>query len=224
MAEKNYPQLPTTVWRGVREMLRKSPKRKLDEKILAVELSVQQTAAKAYQNQLVALGLLNNDGTPTALADKWRQEDQTEAINEILRGSYPQALLDLAPIGDLDRQKIVSWFMSEGLGTGTAGNKAATYIMIAQSVSGEDAPAKTTATTRSKETTKKAERQQSGKRPIVSKSDVGDGLRGSRDNQIGKQAKPDLNINIQIHISADASSDQIDSIFSSMKRYFNESD
>ncbi len=204
-------------------MLRKSPKRKLDEKILAVELNVQQTAAKAYQNQLVSLGLLNDDGTPTALADRWRQDDPAEAINEILSGSYPQALLDLAPIGDLDRPKIVSWFMSEGLGTGTAGNKAATYIMIAQSASGEEAPAKAKGSARSQPPAKPTERKRAETRTSESKTKADDGPAEKRGEK-ARQAKPDLNINIQIHISADASSEQIESIFSSMKRYFDEPD
>jgi hypothetical protein len=224
LAENNYPQLPTTVWRGVREMLRKAPKRKLDEKILAVELNVQQTAAKAYQNQLVSLGLLNDDGTPTALADRWRQNDPADAIIEILKGSYPQELLDLAPIGDLQRPKIVSWFMSEGLGTGAAGNKAATYIMIAQSASGEEAPAKATGSSRSQPPAKAAERKRVDRRTSEPKAKVENGVLNRRDEGAARQAKPDLNINIQIHISADASSEQIESIFSSMKRYFDESD
>ncbi len=219
MAENNYPQLPTTVWRGVREMLRKSAKRKLDEKILAVELSVQQTAAKAYLNQLVGLGLLKDDGTPTALADKWRQDNPAPAVEEILSKVYPKALLDLAPSENLNRAKIVSWFMSEGLGSGTAGNKAATYIMIAQSAFGEEINANANTTTRPRATSKVTSKKQPATRKNIEKLSDNKGA----DPNV-RQKKPDLNINIQIHISADASSEQIDSIFSSMKRYFNESD
>jgi len=206
-------------------MLRKSPKRKLDERTLAVELNVQPTAAKAYLNQLVVLGLLKDDSTPTALADKWRQDDPSPAVEEILSKVYPQALLDLAPPESLDRGKIVSWFMSEGLGSGTAGNKAATYIMIAQSSSGEEMNAKASPPTRSRATAKVIDKKPTAKRPNIKKN-KGDEINntGKTVEQTVRQNKPDLNINIQIHISADASSEQIESIFSAMKRYFDESD
>lgn len=225
MADKNYPQLPTTVWRGVRDMLRKSPNRKLDERILAVELNVQQTAAKAYLNQLVGLGLLNDDGTPTALAEKWRQNDPAPAVEDILSKAYPQALLDLAPSESLDRSKIVSWFMGEGLGSGSAGNKAATYIMIAQSATGEETNAKASTPARSRPTAKVTTKHRPATRPNIDTPNGNDMNNANNGvNRNDRQKKPDLNINIQIHISADASSEQIDSIFSSMKRYFNESD
>jgi len=86
MAETtNYPQLPRNVWRGAWDILRKTPKRKLDEKALAAELGVQPTAAKAYARELARLGLLNDDFTPSDLANRWRQDGQaTDVIDEIL--------------------------------------------------------------------------------------------------------------------------------------------
>lgn len=122
MAENgNYPQIPRGVWRGAWELLRKAPKRKLDEKSLSVELAVQPTAAKAYARELVRLGLLKEDFTPTDLANRWRQDGQdTDVIEEILNIAYPSELRLLAPRDDLDRDKIVRWFMNEGLGEGAS--------------------------------------------------------------------------------------------------------
>jgi hypothetical protein len=216
----NCPQLPRNVWRGVWNILRKTPKRKLDDKALAAELGVQPTAAKAYSRELIKLGILSEDLTPTDLANRWRQDGNDDGvIEDIMQLAYPQDLRDLAPRDGLDRDKIIRWFMNEGLGEGSAKNKAATYIMVASGVS-DEAESSTSPPKRqpSKPRTPKITKGQNGVPPSGSGSgeNGGSGGRG--------QSRPDLNVNIQIHISADASSEQIDAIFSSMKRYFNESD
>ncbi|WP_425230999.1 hypothetical protein [Sphingomonas sp.] len=51
-----YPQLPTTVWRGVWNALNKAPSRKLDERVLAIDLGVQETAARQYLKEFRKLG------------------------------------------------------------------------------------------------------------------------------------------------------------------------
>lgn len=225
MAESgNYPQLPRNVWRGVWQILRKTPKRKLDEKALAAELAVQPTAAKAYSRELFKLGLLNDEGTPTELANRWRQDGKSaEIIEEMLEFAYPQELRELAPRENPDRDKIVRWFMNEGLGEGSAKNKTATYIMVCSGVS-DDLEVSSPSTKRRPSApplgkvrapaTTKATRDSDKKG-----NEESDGADGNT-----KQRKPDLNVNVQIHISADASTEQIDAIFSAMKRYFNESD
>lgn len=121
MANENiFPQIPSTVWKGVWGLLRKSPTRKLDDASLAAELNVQQTAAKQYLNELVRLGILEPEGTPTELAGRWRQDgDNTDIITEILQKAYPESLLQLAPLDDLNRDKIVRWFMGQQLGEGS---------------------------------------------------------------------------------------------------------
>lgn len=214
-AENTFPQLPSTVWKGVWSLLRKSPTRKLDDSSLAAELNVQQTAARQYLKEIVRLGILAEDGTPTELAGRWRQDgDDQEVITEILQQAYPESLLQLAPMDDLDRDKIVRWFLGQQLGEGSAKNKAATYIRIAQGISALDAPprgattpsqTKAPAAKRSKPATTSAATRQEDRSPL-------EGQRG--------QTKPDLNVNIQIHISADASAEQIDAIFAGMRKYF----
>jgi hypothetical protein len=221
MADVSYPQLPTTVWYGVHQILKRTPKRKLDDSILAVELGVQQTAAKQYLRQFVILGLLEEDGSPTALADRWRQDDAT-AIADILAKAYPQALLDLAPSDGLDRAKIVRWFTAQGLGSGAAGNKAATYMMIAKGVLGEDVGSSAPFVPR-RRSEPAANREPARQKPSTSKSATPANRRetGTSDTH---QKRPDLNVNVQIHISADATSEQIETIFAAMKRYFNDAD
>ncbi|WP_447765299.1 hypothetical protein [Sphingopyxis panaciterrae] len=219
----NYPQLPRNVWRGVWDILRKTPNRKLDEKALAAELAVQPTAAKAYSRELAKLGILNDDCTPTELAKLWRQDGQDAAlIDQIIELAYPQELRELAPRDDLDRDKIVRWFMNEGLGEGSAKNKAATYIMVSGGIS-EEVDAVSAAPRRAAPA---AATPAKGRAKPAKPTQTGDdnGAKGTDRKAERGQRRPDLNVNIQIHISADASAEQIDAIFSSMKRYFDEAD
>jgi hypothetical protein len=214
--ESIFPQIPSTVWRGVWSLLRKSPNRRLDDATLAIELNVQPAAAKQYVNELARLKILESDGAPTALAGRWRQDgDDKEIISEILQNAYPDALLQLAPIEDLNRDKIVRWFMNQNLGEGAAKNKAATYIRIASGVSAVDAPASRDPSIRPAQA---AAGQSSSSRRTANTSPAGNPT--AKNVPPSGQKSPELHVNVQVHISADASSEQIDAIFSSMKRYF----
>ena len=126
-----YPQIPRTVWWGLRSILNRSPKATIDDRLLGVELGVQAAAAKAYIAELRNAGHLTEDGKGTPLAHRWRlDESYTEAVGEIIRANYPEGLIHVAPPGRADRDKVIAWFKRDGLGEGSAGNKAATYLLL----------------------------------------------------------------------------------------------
>jgi hypothetical protein len=78
--------------------------------------------------RLKRVGILNEEGKATPVAGRWRHDETYwEAVQDILKGAYPESLLQLAPPGEAQRQAVVSWFTRAGLGSGTANNKAATY-------------------------------------------------------------------------------------------------
>lgn len=214
MPSANYPQLPKGVWHGAWALLRKAPNRKLDDRALAAELGVQSTAAKAYARELIRLGILDEEFKPTSRANSWRQDGRNATlIQEILDDVYPEDLRHLAPIDDLDRDKIVRWFMNDGLGEGSAKNKAATYLMLAEGVD-EDAtvPSKSgSAGSKTKDEPKLKVKKSAASPPAATQKEV-DAGNGS--------FTPELAVNVQIHISADATGEQIDAIFNSMKKYF----
>ena len=119
---------------------------------------------------------------------------------------------EIAPAGEAERAQVESWFMNQGLGSGTARNKAATYIMIAN----DDPPPM-------------EELKATGPRRSESKRDArrGPTQRSKRGNSPpsplpSKQEPIPLNLNLQIHISADASSEQIETIFAAMRRYLHD--
>lgn len=212
MAEKvGFPQIPRPVWYGVRSIFNKSLSRKLDENSLAASLDVQPSAARQYLVELRRVGLVTEDGAATSLAAKWRQDDSyDEAVEEILKTAYPESLVDLAPAGSADRAVVERWFKNQGLGEGTARNKAATYLMIANGgVSFEPPQASGEGGRKSRSRGKKAEEKSE-----VTKREDG--------RKVATPLSPDvmpLNVNVQIHISADASTEQIEAIFSAMRNY-----
>ena len=223
MADKNsYPQIPSTVWWGVRASLNRSPNAAIDERVLGIQLGVQETAARQYIVELKRAGILNEDNKATPLAHKWRMDETYwEAVQELLARVYPESLMQVAPPGDADRQKAISWFTREGLGIGTAGNKAATYLLLSSRTPNE-APTRGGSPRPTPEERKSANGGEKT-RTLPRKTEVTKGGQRTQfvspaDDKKKSELIP-LNVNVQIHISADASTDQIESIFSAMRKY-----
>ena len=224
MADKNrFPQIPSTVWWGVRNILQRSPNVTIDERLLGVELNVQPAAAKQYVAELRSVGILNEENKATPLAARWRLDDTyQEAVGEIIAAAYPQGLRDVSSPQDGDRKKAKSWFMQEGLGEGAAGNKAATYFLIGSEQPG-DAPTRSTGQVRGEGTRKAPAKQPAGKGS--SERPVKEEVRQEAVHKVVPQMKNSvmpLNVNVQIHISAEAGTEQIDAIFAAMRRYLYE--
>lgn len=227
MAEKNrYPQIPSTVWWGVRSIIQRTPSVTIDERLLGVQLGVQEVAAKAYIGELRSVGILTEDGKATPLAHKWRlDESYAEAVEQLIQANYPEGLIHIAPPGEAERQKVVSWFMREGLGQGAAGNKAASYLLLS-TPSPNEAP-RTTAKNSPADSAvrpRASSRRQANATSNTDRSASSMTSGQPTENQQnasrrgGSEIIP-LNINVQIHISADAGTEQIESIFQAMRRY-----
>lgn len=179
-------------------------------------MKVQPTAARQYLKELQKLGILSPEGQPTPLADRWRQNgNDPDVIEAILQEAYPDSLRHLAPPDDLDREKVIRWFLGEKLGTGSAKNKAATYLMVAQGVP-EDGKAATRTASPAKASEARTKTLRSDTKPKAP-------TKHDSEKERKTVKSPQLAVNVQIHISADASTEQIDAIFSAMRRYFDES-
>lgn len=215
MAEQNYfPQIPSTVWWGIRALLDKSPKTTFSEDVLGTELGVQPAAARQYISELRRVGILNEDNKATDLAGLWRlDESYLEAVEQLL-AIYPEGLRTVAR-SSADRAKAVEWFKRQGLGQGAAGNKAATYFLIMSPEPGASPPRTST--------------PRPSKAPPAKASPVANKREKAGNAQITKDAKKSeqeifsglfpVNLNLQIHISADATVEQIDAIFASMRKH-----
>jgi hypothetical protein len=212
--KNRFPQIPATVWWGVRAILTRTPTAVFDERFLAIQLNVQEVAAKQYIAELTSVGILNDEKKATPLALEWRLDSSyRDAVDKLVKGVYPKSLLDIAPPEEGNRQKATSFFMSEGLGQGAAGNKAATYFMI-----GSPAPNESPARGQEKSGSSGKSAKAPPKPRPINKQAAEVVTRGTSGHGGPSDGIP-LNVNVQIHISADATSDQIESIFSAMRRY-----
>jgi hypothetical protein len=94
MADKNrYPQIPSTVWWGLRSILNRTPNATIDERLLGVQLRVQEAAARAYISELRSVGILTEEGKATQLAQRWRlDESYAGAVTDLIKASYPEGV------------------------------------------------------------------------------------------------------------------------------------
>lgn len=140
--KRSFPQIPTTVWWGIRERFKKSIPAAVTESLLVAELNVHGSAARGYLSELKRLGLIDDEGKPLDVAKKWRMDETyREASDHILRNAYPAELIETAPPSSGDRAKAVRWFMQVAdLGEGAASNKAGTYFLIGAAEPPDDAP------------------------------------------------------------------------------------
>jgi hypothetical protein len=163
---------------------------------------------------MIQMGLLDESGAPSALANEWRNDATYSAACEKIREKiYPRELLDLAPDTSVDKATVQQWIASHAMvGREAARQSASVYMLLleADASKGGDgakaAAAKGSATSSARKVTKppakkKEHEEDKGKNPPAPRLD------------------PNLNINIQIHISADTSAEQVEKIFSSMAKH-----
>jgi hypothetical protein len=203
---------------------------------------VQEAAARAYISELRSVGILTEEGKATQLAQRWRlDESYAGAVTDLIKASYPEGknppktgqfsvafntegLVDVAPPGDAERQKVVSWFQREGLGQGAAGNKAATYLLLSSPTPNE-APKAASKSSQGENSTpaRPVRRRANSSSPMNDATKPQVPREGAKDSKSPPQGRSGeafpLNVNVQIHISADAGTEQIESIFQAMRRY-----
>ena len=159
------------------------------------------------------LGLIDDEGQPTDRAFAWREDESYKQICEdMLTDVYTDALRSAFPDpSPVDSSSVANWFRrNTGVGQSAALGMAALYTLI--SVGDPEAGRiNASAAASKKDVAKKAATKPQPKtaaRP-----------RRGETTDPPSRIEPVLNINVQIHISSDASPDQIDQIFKSMAEH-----
>ena len=214
---KFYPMLPVTHWWTLRDKFKQSIPGVVTDNYLATALNTQ--TRSAHNNvvpYLKDMGLIDNEGRTLDLAKAWRDDEQyPEVCAKMRENIYPEDLITAIPNPTEDRAAVERWFANQtGAGTAAVKRMAAIYIVISEA----DAHKKPQKNGRKKiKTVKKKDSVNSDKVKLAShppKSTMSQApLPGP------PPAAPGLNINIEIHISSDATPDQIDKIFESMARH-----
>ena len=213
--QKVFPQMPVKHWWALRRKFQQSIPGTVTANYLAATLNMKEDSARAnIIPPLKQMGIIDKEGKPKDRAAKWRDEQQyPEVCKEVLVEIYPKELRDAAPNPTQDKRSASRWFANH-----THAGKVAVGKMVAcYTVLTEADPSKTPKVRSAKPTTRR-KRKEKTETTQVETEKKRSGL--NRDAENNTKAKlPQICINLQVHISSDASSDQIDQIFTSMAKH-----
>ena len=214
-----YPQMSTRWWWDLRRQFRRSLPSSITDSYLASVLNIKTSSAKSVAiPSFKLLGIMNQDGTINDdRARAWRDDGQYPQICQaIVRELYPQELLDAFPEpSEDDRRSIEQWFARQtGVGDRAARAMTTFYLMLS-----EADPVKAPEPMKGKAERPKAKPMREPKVPIVEKPEtIETKIKGGAEEEL---SIPSININIEVHISSDADTTQIDQIFASMAKHLN---
>lgn len=214
MAEqkKTYPMLPTAHWWALRKKFKQSIPGVVTDGYLATVLQMQPNSARAnVLPYLKDVKIIDDDGKTGERAKQWRDDTRYPTVcKEILEEVYPQELRD-AVTDSTQRDQAESWFAhATGTGEAAAGRMAQFYTLLL-----EADPAKQTTSDKSDKPKKATKLEpKAEKKPAVPPAVPAPGHVSTQHLE-----GPGIHINLEVHISADSTPDQIDAIFASMAKH-----
>jgi hypothetical protein len=167
--------------------------------------------------QLRVVGLIDETGKPTPLANEWRDDETyAAACEKILKAVYPRELMDALPPPNPDQGATERWFSRTlGIGQSAATKMAAFYRLIASGdVAGATAGRRTS---EPKESGRRTEPKRTPAAPVVKVPNVSKETKTTTPKP--GDGTPSLHIDVQVHIPPDATAEQIDTIFAAMAKH-----
>jgi hypothetical protein len=219
MAEEKksrYPLLPIAHWWTLRKKFKQSIPGVVTDNYIATVLNMRAESARGnVLPYLKTMGIIDDEGKTGERAKKWRDDDQyAEVCKAILSEVYPQELLDAVPDPTTDRDRAEKWFANK-TGTGEqASRKMATLYTVITAADASKQPDDKT----EKHLKPKSEKKASSRPPAIVHPPAPAATHSSH-QQPPTPTAPGIHINLEIHISADSTPDQIDSIFASMAKH-----
>ena len=224
--KKTYPKVSEKNWWLIWKKAQDSPSVSFTPKFISSICNVKIGSARDNVfAPLKKMGILNDDGKLTERGQKWRLIDDYKIIcTQIIKEIYPEDLYEAFEGKNENRDKINTWFQREtGGGNNVSIQMAATYLLLSKADPMEPSDNETTKRqikTKNKSIQKidnqliksQVKNQRDSKLPDI--PEKSSGKMQSESNFLSK-----LHIDIQIHISPDASGDQIDKIVESMAKH-----
>ena len=222
--DARYPKMPSTAWGTLRARASSAPSTKFIPSTVAALLGMASPASAKTNivNSFRRMGLIDDDGALTDRGNKWRVDaSYSDACQEIVDEVYPADLAALTTAeGAPDRVKIGTWFQHKGYGGSNAAQMAATYVMIAE----KELPDVSASESNKGSAKPRASRPKTAKSAVAAVAS-----NAGHEQQVVTPAPavqptqadsgPIIHLDIQIHIPADASPEQIDQIFASMAKH-----
>jgi hypothetical protein len=218
MAEekRSFPMLPISHWWALRKKFKQSIPGVVTDGYLATVLTMEANSARAnVLPYLKTLGIIDEEGKTGERAKLWRDDARYATVcKEILKETYPQELLD-AVTDPTQREKAENWFAHKtGAGSAAVGRMAVLYCLLLEADASKQPDEKSERTRTEKKVERKAETSVAA--PGRVEPDV---IRRPAISSPQAPQIPGININLEIHISADSTPDQIDAIFASMAKH-----
>lgn len=224
MAEqkKTFPMLPTAHWWALRKKFKQSIPGVVTDNYLATVLEMGVNSARANVLPfLKTLGIIDEDGKTQDRAKQWRDDEHyTEVCQAMLKDVYPKELLEAVPNPNQERTRAERWFANHtGAGEAAVRRMVTLYtVLVDADASKQPDPDKIRVGKRDKDATKvKLTKKTGSMTPPPAAEPSGQHAKSNVFQQ--SQQVPGININLEIHISADATPDQIDQIFASMAKH-----
>jgi hypothetical protein len=221
----SYPKIGATAWRTLRARAATAPSSKFTPAAVAVLLGhdSQASAATNVVYPMQKFGLIGEDGNLTDRGHKWRSADgYAEACQEILDEIYPADLAGFtASNGSPDRSMVTRWFQQQKFGDSNAKQMAATYVMIAEKKVPDPPSDKDVKGKAKKQTPSTAVKPaNSTAKPTAPSAHEDAGTRQTPPLLTPPSVvRPDIHLDFQIHIAADAKPEVVDQIFASMAKH-----
>ena len=133
VTRRSYPSISAKDWWGLRGRVRQSIPETLDADFLRTALGVGEKHAENMIRQLLGVGLIDQSGAPTELANQWRDDaGYPVACRRILQQIYPHALLDASPPPRPNPAVVKEWFATNtNAGRIAAARMASFYAVVA---------------------------------------------------------------------------------------------
>jgi len=217
---KTFPKISRKLWWLLRARLNKSiPSVVSATFVQSVSQMTVESARSNVLSPLRDLHLLDADNKPTALASRWRHDDDYKAVcHEIREQVYPLELVEAFPDPAPDRKDAIkTWFMKQGgVGESAARMYTDTYLLLSEGdpTKQDEKPAATI----TPKTSRPAKSNAAQKAPAS--KDISTEKPNEPDLTKGKEKRfPTIHIDVQVHISPDTTPEQIDRIFASMAKH-----
>lgn len=226
---KSYPMISEKYWWALRDRFKSSlPKGNVTGSYLATVLNSdggsmsERSARNNVLNHLRRMGMVDEDGKlDQELAGLWRSDDgYSAACQQILEDVYPMELLDALPPPTPDLESTKNWFMrATGNGEQAARRMATTYRLLAEAdVTRQSSLGAEIRTKKSTEKVKPTKKSASSDSALTAETEATTEEKISSGTSF-QPIDPAIHVNVQVHISAESSAEQIESIFASMKKY-----
>lgn len=212
--------LPIAHWWTLRKKFKQSIPGVVTDNYLATTLKMGVQSARANVLPfLKTLGIIDEEGKTQERAKKWRDDEQYARIcKDMLEEIYSPELLKAIPNPDQNRSSAESWFANHtGLGTSAVRRMAAMYALLVEADATKESASETKG--RARRTEQKSFKAKAGKASAKVEPSGTTTVQKDAASSTQPPSSPSININLEIHISADATPDQIDQIFASMAKH-----